>query len=268
MKVVKIFFSVVLFLVLCSGCNFFQNRPKGFPDKEEFAQILSDIHFTEAVVGQVRNKKRDGNDKTNRYYSDVLVKYNLTQEQFDTIVSWYASQPELYKEVYENVVRILGEKEAKWQNEVEGIKEEIEKQKKLRELRNIWTGNKQLISITKEDSVNRKVSFKLLVDTISDAGFQVSASYKFLKGNEIKKASLDLYTMYEDSSIDTVDYNIPISFNSRKVELDLELKDTLNIISIEGFMLNHDTTKVVNAKISDIEFVYIPVEDSITEDLE
>ncbi len=76
--------------------------------------------------------------------------------------------------------------EAKWQNEVEGIKEEIEKQKKLRELRNIWTGNKQLISITKEDSINKKVSFKLQVDTISDVGFQVSASYKFLKGNEKK----------------------------------------------------------------------------------
>ncbi len=268
MKKVQIYSCFILSLILLAGCNLFRSRPKGFPDKKEFAQILSEIHFTEAVVSQVRNKKREENEKSNSYYSDVLRKYNLTQEKFDTIVSWYASQPVLYQGVYEDVVRILGEKEAKWQNEVEGIKEEIERQKKLRELRNIWTGNKELINLSKKDSVNRKVSFDLKVDTISDVGFQVSASYKFLKGNEIKRASLDLYTMYEDSSIDTIVYNIPISFNSRKVELDLELKDTLNIVRIKGYMLNYDTTEVVNAKISDVEFVYIPVEDSIMEDRE
>ncbi len=260
----KLIYTLIAMLMI-AGCSWFSPVPKGFPDQKEFAQILSEIHFTEAVVSQVRNHNRKENDEAKGYYSDVLQKYDLTQEKFDTIVAWYTSHPKLYQKVYEDVLRILGEKEAKMQNEVEEIKEEMEKQEELRKARNIWKLDKKLIHISKIDSVNRCVAFDLDVDTIDNVGFQLSAFYQFQSGNEIKKASFDVYTLYEDSTIDTISYNIPISFNNRKIEIDVDRKDSLNILKINGFLLNHDTSDVVNAKITNIEFVYLPPEDSVKE---
>ncbi len=263
----RIIYTLIVLLVF-AGCSWFSPVPKGFPDQKEFAQLLSEIHFTEAVVSQVRTHNRKVNDDAKGYYSDVLQKYDLTQEKFDTIVAWYTSHPQSYQEVYEDVLRILGEKEAKMQNEVEEIKEEMEKQEELRKARNIWNLDKDLIQVSKVDSVNRRVGFDFDVDTIENAGFQLSAFFQFQRGNEIKKASFDVYTLYADSSIDTITYNIPISFNKRKIELDIEPKDTLSILNMKGYLLNHDTSDIVNAKITNIEFVYIPPEDSLENDIE
>ncbi len=84
-------------------------------------------------------------------------------------------------------MRILGEKEAKMQNEVKEIKEEMEKQEELRKARNIWKENKELIQVSKADTVNRRVTFGFDVDTIENVGFQLSAFYQFQSGNEIWK---------------------------------------------------------------------------------
>ncbi|MCW3805824.1 DUF4296 domain-containing protein [Plebeiibacterium marinum] len=252
-----------LLLVLMASCNMANRVPSGFPKEKEFAQILADVHFSESVISQMRLKKRDMDEVANGCYHSVLQKHNLTQEKFDTVVAWYTSQPEIYTKVYDDVVAILTEKEARWQQEAKGIKEEMERQRKLREARNIWDKENRTIRVTEKDTFDRRVPFEFLVDTINETGYRVSAYYQFKKGNMVKDIALQLIAMYQDSSYDTVKYKIPVTFSSRKVEVEIGLEDSLDIINIKGLLLQHDTLDVVNATIRNIVFEYLPVEDSV-----
>lgn len=258
----KYFTTIVLAFCFLS-CGFNDKLPEGFPKREQFAQILADVHFSDAVIAEVRVKKRKIDTAANGYYHDVLVKHNLTQEKFDTVVSWYASHPELYKEVYEDVVTLLIEKEAKWQHEVKGVKEEMERLKKEKEARNIWVGNKKIIQVSNKDTFDRELPFNIGVDTIMESGYRISAFYQCLKGNMVKELSLEVVAMYADSSYDTVSYNIPESFNRKKVEVNIGIDDSLNILRLQGYLLKHDTNEVIKVRVKNVEFEYLPKEDSM-----
>ncbi len=256
-----------LLLIILIGCNFDNRVPKDFPKEKEFAQILADVHFTESVISQIRLKHRSMNDVANGCYHAVLSKYNLTQDKFDTIVSWYTSHPEIYSKVYDDVVAILTEKEAKWQLEVKEIKEEIERQRALKEARNVWEKEQRSIVVNPIDTFDRRIPFKIGVDTIKESGYRISAFYQFLKGNMVKEVNLEIIPMYEDSSYDTISYKIPVTFGSRKSEVNVESKDSLKILQLQGYLLKHDTDDVVNVRIKNIEFEYLPLEDdSLTMD--
>jgi hypothetical protein len=256
---------ILVFSFLIAGCNM-DRIPKGFPDKKEFAEIIAEVHFADAVVTEKGLKKKGFDDVTNGYYHDVLAKYNLTENQFDSIVSWYSAHPKLYQEVYEDAVTILTERETKWQHEVRGVKEEMERMEKLREERNIWTGNKKLILVNFEDSGDRRLPFDMDVDTIEESGYRISAYYQELKGNMAKELMLEVIAMYADSSYDTISYEIPASFRSEKVELNIGREDSLRILRLQGFLLKHDTNEMIKAKIKDVEFEYIPMLDSLMEE--
>ncbi len=261
---VLVFLNIMVFLI---GCNLDNRVPKGFPKEKEFAQILADVHFTESAVSQMRLKRKNIDEVSNGCYHSVLSKYNLTEEKFDTIVAWYTNKPELYTKVYDDVIAILTEKESKWQFEVKEIREEIERQKALKEARNIWDKDNRNIIVNDKDSLDRRVPFKFDVDTIKDAGYRISAFYQFLKGNMVRDVELEVVAMYEDSTCDTINYKIPVSFASKKSEVNIASEDSLCIINLQGYMLKHDTDDVINARIKSIEFEYIPfVEDSILQD--
>ncbi len=262
-KSVLVLILVLAFLV--AGCNM-DRIPKGFPDKKEFAEIIADVHFADAVVTEKGLRKKGFDEYTNGYYHDVLAKYKLTENEFDSIVSWYSSRPKLYQEVYEDAVTILTEREARWQHEVREVKEEMEKMERLREERNIWNGNKKLILVNYEDSGDRRVPFDLDVDSIEESGYRISAFYQELKGNMAKELMLEVIALYADSSYDTISYEIPVSFRSEKVELNIGREDSFRILRLQGFLLKHDTNEVIKARIRDVEFEYIPMLDSLMEE--
>ncbi len=254
-------FSLFLLLFFIVGCSFDNRIPKDFPKEKEFAKILADVHFTESVLSQMRSKNISKDEVANGCYHSVLSKYNLTQEKFDTIVSWYTSHPEMYTKVYDDVMAILTEKEAKWQLEVKEIKEEVERQKALKEARNIWDKKNRNITVNERDTFDLRVPFNLQVDTIKELGYRISAFYQFLKGNMVKDVDLEIVAMFEDSTFDTINYKIPVTFGSRKSEVNIMSEDSLNIIQLYGYLLKHDTDDVVNARIKNIEFEYLPFDD-------
>ncbi len=259
--------GLFLLFILVVGCNFDNQLPKGFPKEKEFANILADVHFTESAISQMRLRGVSIDEVSNGCYHTVLSKYNLTEEKFDTIVAWYTNQPELYSKVYDEVIAILTEKESRWQLEVKEIKEEVDRLKALKEARNIWDKNNRTIAIDEKDTFDRRVPFSLDVDTIKDAGYRISAFYQFLKGNMVRDVELEIIAMFEDSTLDTINYKIPVSFGSRKSEVNIISDDSLSILNLHGYMLNHDTDDVVNARIKNIEFEYLPFnEDSVITD--
>lgn len=244
------------------GCQYKNKPPKGFPKEKEFAQLLADIHFVESAINQLRIKNRETDTTANSYYHDILAKYDLTQEKFDTVVSWYLAHPGLYQRVYDDAIGILSEQEAHWQREVKNIKEEEEKLKKIKAARNIWKG-KKVFSISSKDTFDRQIPFLINVDTINAEGYRLSAFYQFLKGSMVKKPLLEVFALYQDSTYDTLTYKLPTTYNSTKAELIVGLHNEERIIQLQGFLVKHDTNVEIRARIRDIEFEYIPKLDSI-----
>ncbi len=255
-------------LISISSCQFRYRIPKDFPKEDEFAQILADIHFVESVVSQNQVRSRNGGGEVNRYYNSALAKHNLTQEKFDTIVSWYSSHPELYQEVYEKTITILSENEAHWQSEVKEIKEEMERIRKIKEARNVWNDEREMILVSSKDTFDRRIPFDFLVDTISESGYRISAFYQFLSGNMVKKPNMQVVTLFSDSTLDTINYSIPATFSNRKIEFNIDVKDSLHILRLYGFLLMHDTNEVVKARIRNVEFEYIPQNDTVLNELD
>ncbi|TLX73941.1 DUF4296 domain-containing protein [Labilibacter sediminis] len=253
----------ILIALLITSCNYKKRIPKEFPKEKEFAQILADIHFTEATINQIRIKHRGVDSTANSYYHDVLAKYELTQEKFDTIVSWYLAHPDLYQGVYDDAIGLLSEQEAKWQREVKVIKEEEEKQRKEKEARNVWPMQKAY-SISNRDTFDRRIPFAIDVDTIEAEGYRVSAFYQFLKGSIVKDPVLEVFALYKDSTRDTLTYKLPATYTNSKAELTIGIHEKEQIIKLEGFLVNHDTTYQIRARIKNIEFEYIPKLDSIS----
>lgn len=46
-------------------------------------------------------------DSLARYYKQVFASHNITQEEFETAINWYKSNPEQLDTVYKNIVANL-----------------------------------------------------------------------------------------------------------------------------------------------------------------
>lgn len=250
--------------VFLTGC-IRHKLPEGFPDKDKFAEILSEVHLAEATINQLRINNSRGKTTANNYYHYVLAKYDLTQEKFDTIVNWYLGYPELYQEVYDESIAILSEKQAEWQREVKGIEEQIERERKEKEARSVWKGKRNFF-ISLRDTFDRRIPFNIRVDTIDAQGYRISAFYQFLKGSRVHKPLLEVMTLYEDSTLDTLTYELKNTHNSTKAELTIGANKDLKVLQMQGFLLKHDTLEELRARIKDVEFEFLPKPDSLAQD--
>ena len=260
MKKIKILIVIVgLVFASCSQ----EKLPKGFPDKKEFAQILAEVHYAEATISQSRIINKGSDSLANSYYHHALAKFNLTQEKFDTIVNWYLTHPKLYQDVYDEAVGILTERETEWQNKVKEIEEEEALLKKEKAARNVWQ-NKRNYFVSMRDTSNRQIPFEIIVDTIDNAkGYRFSANYQFLKGSRAESPAVEMISMYEDSTQDTVYYKLTNTHVNTKAELQIGVDSVKKIINIKGLLIKHDTLEEIRARVKDIEFEYIPMDDSI-----
>lgn len=260
MKKILVLATIVLGLSLLA-CN--PNKvPKDFPKKDEFAGILADVHAAEAIINQMRITDRGIDTTVNKYYHHVLSKHNLTQQKFDTVVSWYLSHPALYQDVYDKVIALLAENEAQIEREIKLLDEEKERIRKDKLARNIWKGDKSYF-INTSDTIDRRIPFVIEVDTIHAKGYTFSAFYQFLKETKVKESLLQVIALYADSTMDTVSYSLPITHNNTKAELVIGFDTDKKILKMEGFLMEHDTLEQIRARINNIEFEYTSLPDSI-----
>jgi hypothetical protein len=104
---------LVAFLGACflAGCAEFNQEaapPAYVMDKNKFAQVLRDVALSESAanlnISDVRIEKTDS-----VYAFDPLRDNGVSRMQFDSSVAYYCRHPQQYKEVYEEVLRMLGE---------------------------------------------------------------------------------------------------------------------------------------------------------------
>ena len=97
-------------------------RPKD-PEKEtppyppeEMAQLMLDLHHTDAWVDRKGGPLRRRNQMRSEVYDEVLASYGLDRETFGEVYAFYLNHPSILDTVYGSMVAIM-------QNQIDSLKE-------------------------------------------------------------------------------------------------------------------------------------------------
>ncbi|MCQ2334078.1 MAG: DUF4296 domain-containing protein [Paludibacteraceae bacterium] len=105
-------------------------RPEGILSRSQLEDVLVDIHAAEGVLEEAGLAY--GHDEAQRgYYKVVLLKHNITQEQFDSTLVWYTARPQIFDKVYPRVHQRLTERLDAFNQECDLL---TEQEMRLREL--------------------------------------------------------------------------------------------------------------------------------------
>jgi hypothetical protein len=102
----KLLLYTILSLLLAS-CNDDPTKakiPSDAIERDKFVNILADIHLMDAVTNNAGYfRKYEASDSVD-LYSSIFEKYNVNKVDFDSTVSYYSRKPEIYLEVYDEVI--------------------------------------------------------------------------------------------------------------------------------------------------------------------
>lgn len=103
MKFISAFILSLLILASCAD-DPTKVSGKGMIKHEKIVKILADIHMMDAITnGPGYFRKYDVRDSVD-LYSPIFEKYDVTKAEFDTTVSKLSKQPELYMQIYDEVI--------------------------------------------------------------------------------------------------------------------------------------------------------------------
>lgn len=120
-------FNILIFVLALTSCSVFK-RNKDVLNKDQFAQVLADIHLADAVLAEKGYSPVKDSVKINMYYADIFKKNNITLAQFDSTLKYYTVHAEKYDLVYDQVLEILSKRqeEIKLEANNKNKKKEIE----------------------------------------------------------------------------------------------------------------------------------------------
>jgi len=124
-------FFAVLVLLAGTGCN--NKQKKHVIPKDDFVDILVDIHLLDGIMRQPNFKKSLTKNDTTDYYDAILRSHNYSREQFDSTVLYYSKDIREFDDIYQNVLSNLNQMEAEAEDELEQLRKEKERMKKKEE---------------------------------------------------------------------------------------------------------------------------------------
>ena len=249
---------VFISLLVFPGCNKYR-VPKGFPDTEEMAEIIAELHIVESSMNFETSYANTSEIDNPGFYRFILEKHGLTYEKFDTIRKWYVDNPIIYQQAYNKAIVILSKREAEIRVTIEREREQETKiQAELRKRpSNLWL-NESRITLATSDTIDKRLPFKFITDSLDLSGtLRLKAFYKFLIGDASISPRIMLSVLYNDSTADTAYYKIDHSFHKKGAELNLDLKKDLKAISVYGFLLLQDSTFSSSVEIENISLLVL-----------
>ena len=207
-------FFAILFLFSCS-----KEEEKTYLSTDDFTRMLFDIHLTDGVLTSKNIVSRGKEYRPSFYYNSIYNKYNLTPDQFDSCVSFYAQNSDLYEKIYERVIDSLNRMETQFRME---LKDSLI----VRDTVNLWKG-KRRIHLSR--GRHEDLSFSIPVTEMGI--YTVQAKVKRYKNDQSQKPLMTAYFWKEDSTqksqniyFDTI--SIDRSEEFVKYETQLEYSDS------------------------------------------
>jgi hypothetical protein len=100
--------SFILSLILLSCGNPKTEIPQDILSKNSFIGLLKDIHLAEAKFELHKNKgMENAKNELAHNYSSIYKKYEITVDDFDKTLDYYAQHPEQLEKIYTRVLEQL-----------------------------------------------------------------------------------------------------------------------------------------------------------------
>jgi hypothetical protein len=185
--------GIIFILSACEG------RPKGVLNESKMANVLTEMHKTDATMNEKGLTYGRYYEKA-PYYSFILKKYNITQAQFDSSLVWYSKNPRVFSNIYDKVlVNLTG-----LQKEVKNGKYHPVDTFDLTKMRtNIW--NKRIRYVLTKDSARTHLDFVITNNNLLFGDVYV---LKFLQRiapeDSCKKPRIILRINYANGKTDSV----------------------------------------------------------------
>jgi|GEM_PF-534785 len=93
---------VLFFTLTFIGCSSLKRENEILP-KDDFINILVDLHMLDAYTTDYSTKKMTGVIDSLTVYTSLFEKYNTNKKVFDSTLSWYTLHPKKLSEVYDEV---------------------------------------------------------------------------------------------------------------------------------------------------------------------
>lgn len=231
--------AAIMGLLCLSACNV--RRPEMVISNSKMADVLYDYHMTKAMI---KNLTVPSDDERQAYMDFVFKKHGITEEVFDSSLSWFSHNPDQMTSVYDQVF-------ARMNRESEGIKQRISARDNLSVVSqpgdsvDLWTERRMMRVSNK--AFENLLTFKIDADQYYEDTdtLRWSMNYHFMNGEPIaERAPVMMMQIWYDR--DSVISEQRIVRQDGKQTITLQ-NDTLGgLKSVQGFIYypkQDDSTK-------------------------
>ena len=216
---------IFLMIVSLASCS---KTPDYVISENDMAMLLADIHEADAVV--TFDKQHYKEDSTKEVLREsIFAKHGVSEEQFDTSLIWYGHNLDVYTEVYDNVVKILKDRQKRIIAEAKGAGE---KMTLSGDSVDIWASTPHIIFDRKRLGKDAQIAFSLPADNNSKAGDRYE--WRFILYNATKEGNALIAVDYDDGSSEYHSQNIK---PDETAKLTLQSDSTLNVTRVYGYLI-------------------------------
>jgi myosin heavy subunit len=102
------FLSLVLCLLIsCTG----NSLPDGVLERDRMIEVLIDLHLAEAAITNQALFGEEALQRASDYYDMIYKKHGITKEEFKASFEYYSRHPQLYKEMYDQLIAEMTRRE-------------------------------------------------------------------------------------------------------------------------------------------------------------
>ena len=100
------FFIISIILISLLGCE--QNRPgKELIPPETLVPVIVDMHLLYSIQSSTVFRELSREVDSIDTYSYIFEKHDINRIQFDSTIAWYSRHPDLFTNIYDQVVMQL-----------------------------------------------------------------------------------------------------------------------------------------------------------------
>lgn len=219
-------------LLLAAACS---STPDYVISRDKMASLLADIHEADAVVELDRQKYQNNDSAKKILKQSLLANHGITEQQFDTSLFWYGHNMDIYKELYDDVVKIL---EAREKDVVADMRKAGEKATLLGDSVDIWHISPRLIFDRRQTGKYAELTFSLPSDENSRQGDRFEWHFMLRNGKGEAKALIGVDYADGCSEYQTKDIEMD------KSDMIVIQSDSLRTVNrIFGYLIYHMHTE-------------------------
>ncbi|MBQ3691126.1 MAG: DUF4296 domain-containing protein [Bacteroidales bacterium] len=244
MRYRKFFTAFVMSAAFFSSCS----GPQPSIKMDKFAQIVYDMHFTDAVLDVARFDDKNLKSDSVSYYNNLFKKYDITRKTFVEEIEWYTQHPDKYKELYEKVMKIVAQEEKRAEEEKAAAKASESDTLNLWKEKRTWhlplEGEKEAVAFD--------------IPAQESGVYTLSADAVFYTDDRTENPRMTIIANYEDGTNEQNQFNgIEKDGKRHSIEVQIKTNPGKKLKNLTGWVLDHSTgTEKKHIDLYDITLKY------------